>query len=216
MAFSPEEVDPDMYNQKRLRGGVYSQPRLTDFASSRCNTSSNGCDGRQRSRPGGSHLLAVKSNKRTRSGSSPNPRLSHYASSHAGGSKPPKSSTPNLVIKPDGRTDAKNKVNQQESLTWKCNHCGMVLKNTRFKIKFQKWYHITKTHPHIDKSAFDQMRNLISAMISPTNIPHALRAWTCAKCDLGLPLGMKYTAKRNAAWKHLKNVMAKTLPRVPI
>lgn len=91
------------------------------------------------------------------------------------GSKSTKPTIPALVTKPDGRTDNKNKVNQQEILTWKCNHCGIVLRNTRFKIKFQKWYHITKTHPRIDKSEFDQMRTLISAMVTPTNIPRALR-----------------------------------------
>lgn len=146
VAFSPEQVDsgnPGNFNQKRLRGGVHSLPRLTDFASSTCSRSVNGCDVRPRSRLGASHLLAINSTKRSRSRSSSSiPRLSNY---------------------------------QQEILTWKCNHCSIVLRNTRFKIKFQKWYHITKTHPHIDKSEFDQMRTLISTMVTPTNIPRALR-----------------------------------------
>lgn len=86
MAFSPEQVDsgnPGNFNQKRLRGGVHSLPRLTDFASSTCSRSVNGCDVRPRSRLGASHLLAINSTKRSRSRSSSSiPRLSNYASPH--------------------------------------------------------------------------------------------------------------------------------------
>ena len=50
---------------------------------------------------------------------------------------------------------------------------------------------------------------MISSFVEVSDIQMHLRGWTRSKCKLGLPLGLKYTARRNTAIKHLQKCIRK-------
>lgn len=189
MALSPEEVDPALYGFKRLRGGVASSLHLSNFASTK-------------------HSVKRSISKKASNPSSRSLRLSAFASFP---SLPAKdhtatvrtcSTTPSTNL--DGRSGTKYKVDQDEILEWTCDHCGFILRKTRYMLKFFKYLHLKNKHSDKPRGASTSRQHLVHTGVQVADLPMMQRSWTCANCQKGLPAWLKYTAKRHLALKHMR------------
>ena len=101
------------------------------------------------------------------------------------------------------------KVDQAAVGTWTCNMCQQSFQGTTRQFAVFRYRHRAKWHPEVPTRLISQRHHLISSFVEVSDIQMHLRSWTCSKCKLGLPIGLKYTARRNTAIKHLQKCFRK-------
>ena len=89
--------------------------------------------------------------------------------------------------------------------TWCCNICHMTIgAETRPLLHDRRKYHIKSVHKDMPAEEFDTLLGPRSAsLFKISNVPWALRSWTCSNCMKGLPKCSE-SIRRTIAIKHLK------------
>lgn len=103
------------------------------------------------------------------------------------------------------------KVDQTAIHTWKCNLCSQIFRGTTRQLTIHRLRHRKARHADVPSHMVAPRKTLISSFIEVSDIQMHLRSWTCCNCKLGLPLGLKYTARRNTALKHIQKRFKKPI-----
>ena len=97
---------------------------------------------------------------------------------------------------------AKSNKADEPKFQWKCEGCGVVVgADSSKQLGNNRANHIARSHPNVPRHKF---RNLRDAYVEITNVPLALRVWTCSYCGKGIANHVKRETAWNAARKHVK------------